>query len=292
MEGLWCLGREESCVYLVEGEHESMLINGGMAYLAPVLQSQFDIFGIDKDRITKILLPHSHFDHVGVVPFLKSRLRRDIRVYASARALRILRMPRVLSAINHAGRKTAERMGFSGIYDQYPLDWSVDISGVSVSEGERLPIGPFEGIVLETPGHSACSISFYMPEIEVMFSSDSGGIPYGDTILSAGYSNFTEYLNSLEKLQKFDIACLCADHYGYVKGSEAALYMKRSLDAAFRRRRDLMLAYRAAGNVEGATAELVKTFYADRPDYFLPPEILTPVYRQMVRHVVRSASKG
>jgi glyoxylase-like metal-dependent hydrolase (beta-lactamase superfamily II) len=68
-EQLYLLGQEESCVYLLEGHHESMIINGGMSYLVPDILSQFKRLGIDETRITKLLLLHSHFDHVGTVPF-------------------------------------------------------------------------------------------------------------------------------------------------------------------------------------------------------------------------------
>jgi len=45
-ERLWLLGSEESCVYLLEGNNESMIINGGMSYLVPELLHQFEIFGM------------------------------------------------------------------------------------------------------------------------------------------------------------------------------------------------------------------------------------------------------
>ncbi|MCP4579361.1 MAG: hypothetical protein GY846_24065, partial [Deltaproteobacteria bacterium] len=68
-EGLWCLGRKEACVYLLEGKEESMLINAGTVYLVPLLLRQFREFGIDAARISRLLMLHSHYDHVGTAPF-------------------------------------------------------------------------------------------------------------------------------------------------------------------------------------------------------------------------------
>ena len=54
----------ESCVYLLEGSRESILINGGMSFIFHDIVRQFDEFNIDESKITKILILHSHFDHV------------------------------------------------------------------------------------------------------------------------------------------------------------------------------------------------------------------------------------
>ena len=70
---LWFLGSEESCVYLLEGRDESMLVSGGLSYLVPEILGQFNEFHIDETRITKLLILHAHFDHVGIVPFFKRR---------------------------------------------------------------------------------------------------------------------------------------------------------------------------------------------------------------------------
>ncbi len=71
-ERIWFLGREESGVYLLEGENGSMMVSGGLSYILPEVLEQFERFGIDENRIQKILILHSHFDHVGIIPFFKA----------------------------------------------------------------------------------------------------------------------------------------------------------------------------------------------------------------------------
>ena len=92
---LWCLGHEESGIYLLEGRDESMIISGGMSYIVPAVIRQLKEFGIDKARIKKILILHAHFDHVGMVPFFK-RSFPDIDIYASERAWEILHEPKTV----------------------------------------------------------------------------------------------------------------------------------------------------------------------------------------------------
>lgn len=285
-DGLWCLGSEESNIYLLEGDQESMLVSGGMSYLVPTLLEQFQVYGIDETRITKLLILHAHFDHIGAIPFFKRR-NLSLEVYASARGWEILGMPKAITTINKFGRDVAVHMGFEGVYSQYDIEWRDDISGKTVVEGNHLGVEPLEGIVYETPGHSSCSVSFYVPSIKALFPSDGGGIPYKEMIVATGNSNFTKYQESLEKLKDLDVEFMCADHYGYIIGEEAKNYIRESIQAARARRSEIEEVYLQSRDMEVATRELVGRFYRDNPDYLLTPEILAGVYHQMLRHIVK-----
>ena len=283
-ERLWYLGREETGVYLLEGDAFSMIISGGMSYLVPVVRDQLDALGIDEKRIQKLLILHSHFDHVGLVPFFHRRYP-DLQVYASARAWQILQNPRGIETINASGRFVAERMGLTGWLAGLDLEWRDDMIGSVVSEGSTIELGGLSVQILETPGHSSCSVSAYVPETRTLFPSDGGGIPYGETILPSGNSNFTKYQESLEKLQAFKVDRLCADHYGYVTGREAENYVLRSSEAARDYRAMVEAIYRRTGSIDATVKELVGERFAYCPDFFIGPEIYAGVCRQTVRHI-------
>jgi glyoxylase-like metal-dependent hydrolase (beta-lactamase superfamily II) len=286
-DGLWCLGTEESNIYLLEGDQESMIVSGGMSYVVPTLLEQFQVYGIDETRITKLLILHAHFDHIGTIPFFKRR-NLSLEVYASARGWEILGMPKAITTINKFGRDVAVHMGFEGVYSQYDIEWRDDISGKTVEEGDRIGVEPLEGIVYETPGHSSCSISFYVPSIKALFPSDGGGIPYKEMIIASGNSNFTKYQESLEKLKDLDVEFLCADHYGYIIGEEAKNYIRESIQAAKARRSEIERVYLQSRDMEVATHDLLERFYRHNPDYLLTREIFAGVYHQMLRHIVKA----
>jgi 2-aminobenzoylacetyl-CoA thioesterase len=281
---LWYLGREESGIYLIEGQTASLIISGGMSYLAPVVLSQIHAFGIDQSRIAKLLVLHAHFDHVGLVPFFWRRCPH-LEVYASARGWQVLKMSKGIETINAFSRLVAERMGFLGCLAKEDLEWRNDVTGLVISEGGTMDLGGLTVRILETPGHSSCSISAYVPELKALFPSDGGGIPYGETILPAGNSNYTLYQRSLEKLQPFDVQILCADHYGYVTGREAETYIGCSIQAAKETRELIEAVLKRTGSIEETVRELVDEIYARQPGYFLSPEIYAGVYRQTVRHI-------
>jgi glyoxylase-like metal-dependent hydrolase (beta-lactamase superfamily II) len=281
---LWYLGREESGVYLLEGNDSSLVISGGMSYLAPVVQKQIDAFGIDERKINKLLILHSHFDHVGLVPFFKRRYPA-LEVHASARAWQILQMQKGIDTINLSSRMVAERMGLERSLEGYDLEWRDDVAGYTVSEGTEIDLGGRGVRILETPGHSSCSISAYVPSINALFPSDGGGIPYKEIIFPSGNSNFTQYQQSLERLRPLKVDLFCADHYGSVTGEEAGNYIGMSIVAAKNYRTMIEALLLRTGSIDATVQEIVTETYTRHPDYFLSPEIYTGVCRQTVRHI-------
>ena len=283
-DGIWFLGRKESGIYLLEGENGSMIISGGMSYIVPDLLRQFEEFGIEEERIGKILILHSHFDHVGIVPFFKRR-HRTMEIHASERAWEILHMEKAITTVNEFSRSVAKRMGREEVYSKYDLEWRQDVSGKTVREGDRIDLGGLEVSILEIPGHSSCCIAGYIEELKVLFPSDGGGIPVGETIVVAGNSNYTKYQKSLEKLKNLEVEYLCADHYGYVTGEEARGFIPKTIEMAGQQRVLIEEAYLLDKDIDLAARRLTSALYKENPGYFLSPEIMLDVHRQIVRHI-------
>jgi glyoxylase-like metal-dependent hydrolase (beta-lactamase superfamily II) len=283
-DGLWCLGREESNVYLLQGDRGTMLVSGGMSGIVPEVLQQMEDFGLDERQITACLILHAHFDHVGIIPFFKRRLP-DMEVYASERAWELLGKDKVIETINLFSQVTDEQLGMSRQAHGLDLDWRGDVTGSAVREGDVLSLGDREVHILETPGHSSCSISAYVPELKVLFPSDGGGIPYQDEIIPSGNSNYTRFQQSLEKLAQLEVDMVCADHCGYVIGQEAGTYIRDAQISAAEFRKLMERVYARIGDVDQAVEHLVEKTFEQRPDYFLPRDILTGVYKQMVRHI-------
>jgi glyoxylase-like metal-dependent hydrolase (beta-lactamase superfamily II) len=258
-----------------------------MSYIVQDILEQCDTFNIDIERISKVLILHSHFDHVGVIPFLKRR-KKEIEIYASSRAWEIISMPKAIETINRFSRDVAYKMGKGEIYNHFFLDWSEDINGKTISDGDIIEVGDLDCHIFETPGHSSCAISLYIPELKALFPSDSGGIPFGEIIIVSGNSNFTKYQESLEKLKELDVEYYCADHYGYVTGEESESFIKQSIISAKNYRTMMERTYRRSRDIETAAKELSDLFYRSNKEYFLTPEIMEGVYCQMIRHIAEN----
>ncbi|MBN2569339.1 MAG: MBL fold metallo-hydrolase [Deltaproteobacteria bacterium] len=283
---LWHLGGKDSSIYLVEGDNESIIIGGGSSYIIPEVLQQFEEFSIDESKITKLLILHTHFDHIGIVPFLKRRSPK-LELFASSSGWKTLDNPQIVTITNKFSRQTIKNVGMSEACAHYDIDWRDDISGRAISEGYRFDLGNIEIEIYDTPGHSPCSLSAYIPKCQALFPSDSAGIPFEDTIIIMANSDFSLYQKSLEKLSILTTDYLCSEHYGYLTGEEARTFITDSFEMAHRYRLLMETLYLRTKDVTTTALELYNTYYSGDLFDSLSPDIIQQVCRQMVKHIVK-----
>jgi glyoxylase-like metal-dependent hydrolase (beta-lactamase superfamily II) len=271
----WYLGREESGVYCLEGDDSAMLINGGLTFILPDVLKQVQSFGIDTGKIKKFLILHSHFDHTGIVPYIK-RTWPAIEILASAPAWKIFAMPKAIEIMNAYSHMSAQMAGAGDALKAYDLDWRDDITGSVVGGGDVIDLGGITVQIFDTPGHTNCSIMAYEPVMKALFPSDGGGIPFGDMCFPSMNTNTIQYLESLEKLKPLPVSYYCADHYGYITDL--------TLTEGRRWKAELENCYRKhGGDLDAAARAITDDFYRQNPGYFIAPDILEGVFKQMLK---------
>ena len=95
--------------------------------------------------------------------------------------------------------------------------------------------------MLQTPGHSDCSLSFYEPGEKVLVVSDATGyyMPQCDEWWPNYFSSYGDYVDSMRRLAQLDTEVLCLSHNAAVRGGEAVRdYFTRAIAAteAYHRR--------------------------------------------------------
>jgi glyoxylase-like metal-dependent hydrolase (beta-lactamase superfamily II) len=259
-----------------------------MSYILPDVLEQMKAFEIDAKKIGKILILHSHFDHVGIVPYFK-RKYPGIDVYASAPAWKIFAMPKAIEVMNSYSKLSAKWWGVEGALDAYDLDWRDDITGSTLSEGDKIDLGDVRLQIMDTPGHSNCSITAYEPERKIMFASDAAGIPYKDFCFPSMNTNMTQYLVSLDKLKPLPVSYLCGDHYGYITGDEASSFLDLTFKEGVKWKAVMEDTYRRhSGDIDAAGKAIADYFYNQMPDYFIRRDILEGVFKQMLKFISKN----
>ncbi len=102
---------------------------------------------------TAILLTHGHFDHIMAVEDICRAF--PCQVYAGREENQLLQDP----SMNLSGSMGTEQIGIE--------------ADVRVRDGEVLSLIGFEWKVLETPGHTAGSVCYYLESEKVLISGDT-----------------------------------------------------------------------------------------------------------------------
>jgi glyoxylase-like metal-dependent hydrolase (beta-lactamase superfamily II) len=278
------LGRKESCVYLLKGTEEFALLGGGMAYIIPDIINQLRSFNIKEEKIKRIIILHSHFDHCGIVSYFKSRWPW-VSITASARTKELLVRPEVMENISSLNKMFLTEHGLDHQYQDIGVEPERIYIDDVVKEGDILSCDDLSMEVMEVPGHSSCSIAVYVPQEKAMFASDAGGIPIGDRIFTAANSNFDKYQESLEKMADYETEIYLTEHFGARTDSDARHFLQKSMAAAMKTRRILEESYAKTKDIKESTREVTDTVMEWMPEEFMPKEIISIVIGEMVRFV-------
>ncbi|PRO66683.1 MBL fold metallo-hydrolase [Alkalicoccus urumqiensis] len=158
------LGPLETNGYLlVDGQDAVMIDPGGNPEII------LDILKQESLQLQAILLTHAHFDHIGGLEALRGEIK----------------CPVYLHELEAEWLGDPEKNG-SGVFPGIsPVAFSP--ADQLIKREQKLEVGPFTFEVLETPGHSPGSVTFYLPKLDTAFSGDvlfRGGV--GRTDLYGG----------------------------------------------------------------------------------------------------------
>ncbi|GAB6163138.1 hypothetical protein JCM12298_22980 [Desulfothermus naphthae] len=289
VDPIYLLGTKESNVYLLDGGDEAAILGGGMIYIAPDVIKQIENFHINPKRIKKAIILHSHFDHVGILPYLKKKWQW-IEIIGSNKAKELLSKDKVISSIQSMNEMILEKQNMKQKAKELGLNFpKLEVDKV-VSEGDTIKVGSFSLKVMEVPGHSSCSIALYEPNLKALFASDAGGIPMGDDVFTAANSNFEEYMDSLLRMSKLDIDIFLAEHYGAITGKDAKKFLEKSIESAKQTRILLEDIYKKYKDISVATEEAVNELMPKKDQDFLPREVISIVVGQMLRYIGKTRS--
>ncbi len=200
--------------YVVASDERFLIVDTGMnrKECAESIRSSLGELRIDLKR-TDFFITHSHSDHVGLVPEL---IKDGSKVYFNGPDAAVLRDPHhweklaAFAAVNgfpeteaaiqrHPGRKYLYR----GL-----LDFTL------LREDDEIRIGGYRFRCLETPGHTRGHMCLYEPEAKILFSGDHllEGITPNISRWSENADPLGEYLNSLDKIDHYDIELVLPGH--------------------------------------------------------------------------------
>lgn len=272
--------------YIIKGKERNLMIDAGINMMGQAyIASLGKIFG-DKNALDYVFATHSHFDHLGAIPYLKRELPH-LQAGAAARVGELMKKKSVLDLMTYLSE--LQRGFFQNIIGDEdvriePVDFEINLK-----EGDRFDLGGVTCEVYEVPGHTGDSLAFYIPEIRALFPGEACGIPEGDKegeVQVEFLSSYDDYVSSLDKLIRLQPKLLGMGHMWVFTDDDAAEFLLRSLEAT-PKYRELIETYldAADGDIEDAVQFMAKKEYDEKGKILQPRESYVENLKAQVRQV-------
>jgi len=224
-DGLWMLGANEYPVYLLRGEQEAAVIEGGIGPIGLLVREQLETLSVDPATVKQLVILHAHPDHVMAVPAFREMFP-DVAVTASAAAAKTLKIDKAIAFFCKMDGALTDALIETGMLDEKYRPEPVELTEIAVDQivkqGDRIELAGFSFDVLETPGHSDCSLSFYDADRKILFISDATGyyMPKHECWWPNYFVDYGTYVDSMQRLAALETEILCLGHHAAITGAD------------------------------------------------------------------------
>lgn len=282
---LYVLGNNHFPMHLITGTCPAFF-DAGIACLGVRYLSDFQNIAKNQSPIY-LFLTHVHFDHCGAAAFLKAHFP-DLIICASPRAAEILQRPNAVATMARLSEKVKSYVDqvMPGLSHDVPFaSFHVD---QTFGEGDHVEVG--DGLmvqVLETPGHTWDSLSYYIPQKKWLFMGEAAGIIGPSGRISTEFAaDYDAYMHNIDRFSKMDVKMVCQSHVGLFFEEDATRFFSRSRDAALRfRHRVEYLLTRENGDIQKVVERIKVEEYDDLPEPKQPLTAYLLNLQARVRHL-------
>lgn len=194
-------------------------------------------FGFTGDRIAEnikkqlgdraldfIFLTHSHYDHALASAYVLDYYP-NAKVVAGSYATKIFAKPTARAVMMDLDKKFATKCGVED-YRDLSENLKVDIP---VEHNDIITCGDMNFRAIALPGHTRCSIGFYLEENRLLLANETLGVYFGDgQYLSSYLVGYQMTLDSFNEAKKLAIDSVLIAHYGLIENDEAKAFLENS----------------------------------------------------------------
>jgi len=250
--------------FLIDDGKTSVLYDTGFGFTGYAMADK--IKAVLGDRpLNYIFLTHSHYDHALGTPYILKRYP-TAKVVAGVYAKTIFDKPSAKDKMRDLDRKFAHTCGIDE-YDDLTDDLRVDIA---VNDGDEIRCGDMTFTAVNLPGHTKCSVGFYLKENKLLLATETLGVYFGHHAYLPSYLvGYEMTLNSFARAKRLELESILIPHYGLVSGEQAKTFLRHSERASIATADKITEIFQNGGTFDDAMAYFTDAIYKEhvRPTY-------------------------
>ncbi|MBQ7999666.1 MAG: MBL fold metallo-hydrolase [Ruminococcus sp.] len=213
--------------FLIDSGKTAVLYDSGFAFTGYKVAENIKKELGDR-KLDYIFLTHSHYDHaLGSVYALK--LYPNAKVVAGEYAAKIFAKDSAKAVMRDLDRKFAKANGIDS-YEDLIDELRVDIT---VKDGDKIQAGDMCFTAINLPGHTRCSVGYYLESEKFLLSSETLGVFDGESAVVPSYLVGVQMtLDSIDKATALDIEHILLPHYGLLDSVQTKLYLANAKQSA------------------------------------------------------------
>ena len=230
VKGLYRLGGVRQPSFLVMGKYRIVQIDAGPAFMGPAYLNDIRELLGEERWPDYLFFTHFHFDHVGSAPYLLRHFP-ETRLAGSKKLIKLLEQERVIETIARLNRGLVKKYDKEKDFVCQDFDYSALKVDRVLKDGDVINLGGGVSIeVIETPGHTWDSLSFFLPHSKTILAGEAVGIIPGDDfwVSPQFLSSYDDYICSIKRIREKEPKVVVMGHH-YVVKEEAEKFFDASL---------------------------------------------------------------
>ncbi|HZK87555.1 MAG TPA: MBL fold metallo-hydrolase [Anaerovoracaceae bacterium] len=271
--------------FLILGTDKTVLMDCGMAYCAEdMIDNIKEILTAENRKLDMIFLSHTHYDHVGGLPYVLKTWPEAI-VYGADYCKRVFASNGAKSKMAELGKVAWKKYKNHG--NEEILMEGLKIDQI-LNDFDRVYLGEEYIVAIETKGHTDCSMTYVLEPDGIMFASESTGVLESPDFMHIPIlKSYQESMDALNKCKGYPVKHLISPHYGYVPDFFIDDYWKIFIESAEEKKNYLYRLHNEKMNFEEILEEYTKKYWNSAREAEQPKE----AFRENAKNIIKAIMK-